>query len=74
MKKIWLVIITSLPVISIPGLVVSLLPKGLSNKQGGIETFALIHEGDFHIYQDGRLQKTESLTEADTSNYHRSFF
>lgn len=58
MKKIWIGLILIMMVSTIVISIVTLLKPKLSHKQQGLTTSALIHDGDFYIYNGKKLQKS----------------
>lgn len=58
MKKIWIGLILIVMVTSIVISIVTLLKPKLSHQQQGLSTSALIHDGDFYIYNGRKLQKS----------------
>lgn len=58
MKKIWIGLIVIVMVSTIVISIVTLLKPKLSHKQQGLTTSALIHDGDFYIYNGKKLQKS----------------
>lgn len=58
MKKLWIALMMFTVVTTITVLVLNFIQPTLSNRQQGLTTSALIHEGDFYIYTGKKLKKS----------------
>ena len=57
MKKIWLIITVILIMMAMTAFGLSYWQKNQTYQQDGIETYALIREGDFYIYRNNSMEK-----------------